>query len=94
MYNLEHSRIFQKKRLIKYKLYICTKRPWIEEVYLKTTICLLQDTYKRICLGLSQAKKQLGYTVYICTILYNHTVWKQFSCIVYTHSTASPPRLA
>ena len=38
---------------------------------MKTPICLIQDKYKGICLGLSQAKNQLGYTVrtlYKCTL--------------------------
>ena len=56
---------------------------------MKTTFCLSQDKYKGICLGLSQAKNQLGYTVYICTTLYKQTAGNQFSCIVYTHSTAA-----
>ena len=53
---------------------------------LKMKFCLIQSKYNCIFLGLSQAKlNQFGCTV--CT-LYKQTVWNQFSCNVYTHSTA------
>jgi hypothetical protein len=74
---------------------------------MKTTFCLIQDKYKYICLGLGQANKPVRlYSVHTvqCTMytLYKPTAGNQFSCIVYTYSTAkllshmeaaSPPRL-
>ena len=77
---------------------------------MKTTFCLIQDKYKCICLGLGQANKPVRlYSVHTvqctqCTMytLYKPTAGNQFSCIVYTYSTAkllshmeaaSPPRL-
>mgnify|MGYP000258511050 FL=1 len=79
---------------------------------MKTTFCLIQDKYKCICLGLGQANKPVIQCTHCTSTMYNvqctmYTLYKptagnQFSCIVYTYSTAkllshveaaSPPRL-
>ena len=55
---------------------------------MKTTFSLFQEKYECICLGLDQAKNQSASTVYT---LYKPTGGNQFSCTVYTQSTAPLP---
>ena len=58
---------------------------------MKTTFCQFQDKYKCTVYALPKAKLifQLAYTMYRVVTLYKQTAWNQFSCIVYTHSTAA-----